>query len=378
MPTLYSSDMSSSTNRSKRSIRPPARFAKDVDGTENSSKRRAAVISANSGKERAAVISATTGLTSTSLSTSSPPIAENDLHPHQHLGTPPTTDVSVTAAAACVSTAPNQVATITMTECATAAPANLVEEAIEFASNINPENLPIRSNNANGALIDVQWQGEANALETFCDDPTFCDIVSQQDSILHSVLTAPGKNSEFATVTVAASGGNAHSEDNTVNNPEDSLKLPFGVSMLVYQKFVDLPKTNCHVSEVDVGEGMWVNCKVCDCQVAMRIGRPFQLSRWGEHEKGGTHVKKVSLHNETMRLRDKAKLTGDSAITAKERAALKVMTKVSSKMTSFFQAKKKVSRSNHSCCCLYPELCLTFLFYPAPHYRCYSKCHLNQ
>ena len=28
----------------------------------------------------------------------------------------------------------------TMTECATAAPANLVEEAIEFASNINPEN----------------------------------------------------------------------------------------------------------------------------------------------------------------------------------------------------------------------------------------------
>ena len=38
MPTLYSSDMSSSTNRSKRSIRPPARFAKDGDGTENSSK----------------------------------------------------------------------------------------------------------------------------------------------------------------------------------------------------------------------------------------------------------------------------------------------------------------------------------------------------
>jgi hypothetical protein len=42
-----------------------------------------------------------------------------------------------------------------------------------------------------------------------------------------------GKNSEFATIAVAASGGNAHSEDNPVNNPEDSLKLPFGVSMLV-------------------------------------------------------------------------------------------------------------------------------------------------
>jgi len=66
---------------------------------------------------------------------------------------------------------------------------NLVEKAIEFASNINPENLPIRSYNANGALIDVQWQGEVNALETFHDDPTFRNVVSQQDSILHSVLT---------------------------------------------------------------------------------------------------------------------------------------------------------------------------------------------
>ena len=66
---------------------------------------------------------------------------------------------------------------------------NLVEEAIEFASNINPENLPIRSYDANGALIDVQWQGEVNALETLHDDPTFRNVVSQQDSILHSVLT---------------------------------------------------------------------------------------------------------------------------------------------------------------------------------------------
>ena len=66
---------------------------------------------------------------------------------------------------------------------------NLVEEAIEFASNINPENLPIRSYDANGALIGVQWQGEVNALETFQDDPTFRNVVSQQDSILHSVLT---------------------------------------------------------------------------------------------------------------------------------------------------------------------------------------------
>jgi hypothetical protein len=66
---------------------------------------------------------------------------------------------------------------------------NLVEKAIEFASNINPENLPIRSYDANGALIDVQWQGEVNSLETFHDDPTFRNVVSQQDSILHSVRT---------------------------------------------------------------------------------------------------------------------------------------------------------------------------------------------
>ena len=66
---------------------------------------------------------------------------------------------------------------------------NLVDEAIEFASNINPENLSIRSYNANGTLIDVQWQGEANALDTFHDDPTFRNVVSQQDSILRSVLT---------------------------------------------------------------------------------------------------------------------------------------------------------------------------------------------
>jgi hypothetical protein len=66
---------------------------------------------------------------------------------------------------------------------------NLVEEAIEFASNINPENLPIRSYDANGTLINVQWQGEANALETFNNDPTFRNVVSQQDSILRSGLT---------------------------------------------------------------------------------------------------------------------------------------------------------------------------------------------
>jgi hypothetical protein len=67
---------------------------------------------------------------------------------------------------------------------------NLVEEAIEFASNINPENLPIRSYDANDALIGVQeWQGEVNALDTFHDNPTFRNVVSQQDSILRSVLT---------------------------------------------------------------------------------------------------------------------------------------------------------------------------------------------
>ena len=66
---------------------------------------------------------------------------------------------------------------------------NLVEEAIEFASNINPENLPIRSYDANDALIGVQWQGEVNALDTVHDNPTFRNVVSQQDSILRSVLT---------------------------------------------------------------------------------------------------------------------------------------------------------------------------------------------
>ena len=66
---------------------------------------------------------------------------------------------------------------------------NLVEEAIEFASNINPENLPIRSYDANDALIGVQWQGEVNAHDTVHDNPTFRNVVSQQDSILRSVLT---------------------------------------------------------------------------------------------------------------------------------------------------------------------------------------------
>ena len=71
---------------------------------------------------------------------------------------------------------------------------NLVEEAIEFASNINPENLPIRSYDANGTLIDVQWQGEANALDTFHDDTTFRNVVSQQDSILR--FSTPMKPTE--------------------------------------------------------------------------------------------------------------------------------------------------------------------------------------
>ena len=76
---------------------------------------------------------------------------------------------------------------------------NLVEEAIEFASNINPENLPIRSYDANGTLIDVQWQGEANALETFNNDPTFRNVVSQQDSILRSGEASETGTNSFPT-----------------------------------------------------------------------------------------------------------------------------------------------------------------------------------
>ena len=153
--------MSSSTKKSKRSARRPARFTEDGDGTENSSKRRAAVISA------------TTGLTSTSLSTSAPSIAENDLSPRQYLGTPPTTDVTVTASA-CVSTAPNPAATITMTECPTAAPASLIQAPFTVS------NIPM---------------------------PAFGGISAAPIMVADTITTTP-QNSEFATNTVAASGGN--------------------------------------------------------------------------------------------------------------------------------------------------------------------------
>jgi hypothetical protein len=98
---------------------------------------------------------------------------------------------------------------------------NLVDKAIEFASNINPENLPIRSYDANGTLIDVQWQGEANALDTFHDDPTFRNVVSQQDSILRfSTPTEPTEND-----ILFGRGGNINKHPGNVRFQVKALEL---------------------------------------------------------------------------------------------------------------------------------------------------------
>ena len=255
--------MSSSTKKSKRSARRPARFTEDGDGTENNSKRRAAVISA------------TTGPTSTSLSTSAPSIAENDLRPRH--GTPPTTDVTVTASA-CVSTAPNPAATITMTECPTAAPASLIQAPFTV-SNIpmpafggmsaapimvadtittTPQNSEIATNTV--AASGGNAYSEDNPVDNPVDNPTTTAATKTgQDSEFVAAVTeslatntaAGGKNSLFDTTdAVAASGEATHSDS------EDNRKLPAGVSLAVYQNFVSTLHSNQHVKEVDMDNGL--------------------------------------------------------------------------------------------------------------------------
>lgn len=162
-----------------------------------------------------------------------------------------------------------------------------------------------------------------------------------QDNIVAAVMG--GQDSVSSTVAVAVPGGTADSE---VAHSQVS-KLPFGVSLDKYELFINLPNSHWLIKKVDVDNGNWVLCKICDVQVKLRQDRPFQLggmgSRWDEHTKQRQHCLKLELHNDRQQMIAKRKL-GDSSLTEKEVQKLKIMSKVQNSVKSYFQVKPKVSR----------------------------------
>ena len=58
--------------------------------------------------------------------------------------------------------------------------------------------------------------------------------------------------------------------------------------------FKMLPQTDTQFSKVDVKDGKWFLCAICDIHVNNRDDRDFIIGQWGDHKRRGGHRKALS------------------------------------------------------------------------------------
>ncbi|KAL3789023.1 hypothetical protein HJC23_008170 [Cyclotella cryptica] len=87
-----------------------------------------------------------------------------------------------------------------------------------------------------------------------------------------------------------------------------SLKVPNGCHADAFMSFIDLPTNDNNCSRVDMTNGLWFHCSLCNTEVKGRSDRPFTIGRWNEHIKpGSAHYQKLKKVDSIAEIRKKSK-----------------------------------------------------------------------
>lgn len=86
-----------------------------------------------------------------------------------------------------------------------------------------------------------------------------------------------------------------------------SLQVPPNNKAKSFQDYVNLPITDSHCQSVDMTDGMWYFCSLCNCRVKGRAGRAWTTTRWNDHTVTDGHAKKSKSVDRIALLRDRRK-----------------------------------------------------------------------
>ena len=86
------------------------------------------------------------------------------------------------------------------------------------------------------------------------------------------------------------------------------LPVPTGKQAKTFKAFVDLPINNPHCDCVDMANGLWYHCSLCNIEVKGRKGRSWTMSRWDKHTaKDSPHDERAKNDDSISGIREKKK-----------------------------------------------------------------------
>ncbi len=84
--------------------------------------------------------------------------------------------------------------------------------------------------------------------------------------------------------------------------------VPAGSHCASFKAFIDLPNDYPHCTRVDMKNGLWFHCSLCDTTVKGHSDRPFTIGRWKEHIQSSAHRARLKSVDYHAQLREKQKM----------------------------------------------------------------------
>ena len=130
--------------------------------------------------------------------------------------------------------------------------------------------------------------------------------------MLLSENVSASKATPSASETALSTGFNKSkaktSKPDSVMTHRGMMSVPLGKQSNTFNAFVDLPINNPHCDRVDMVNGMWYHCSLCDIKVKGRKGRSWTMSRWDEHTaKDSPHDERAKNVDSIAGIREKKK-----------------------------------------------------------------------
>ena len=92
----------------------------------------------------------------------------------------------------------------------------------------------------------------------------------------------------------------------TVFTHKGELAVPPHCKSDAFKSYLDLPVNDLHCGRVDMKNGLWYFCTLCNLEVSGHTSRAWNIGRWNEHIKKGTsHDKKKESIDKISKIREK-------------------------------------------------------------------------
>ena len=143
----------------------------------------------------------------------------------------------------------------------------------------------------------------ANTSNNTPTSPDISNLTQSQVSIiaeLHDAVPTPllpSKPSKVNKLDVSLKS--------TITTHIGSTSVPARSHSASFKAFIDLPNDDPHCTRVDVKNGSWFHCSLCDTNVKGRSDRPFTIGRWKEHIQSSAHTTRLKSVDYLAQLREK-------------------------------------------------------------------------